>query len=82
MSEGLLEEIGQLLYHRRASSVIITHSCRIIADLCSSYMGQQVDHGCTSCVPVPAACARFVCAWCLKYINRPDKVMLNLIIVT
>lgn len=56
VSEGLLEEIGQLLYHRRSSSVIITHSCKIIADLCSSCMGQQVDHGCTSCVPVMCLC--------------------------
>ncbi|KAM6916846.1 uncharacterized protein PEZ65_012772 [Lycodopsis pacificus] len=39
VSEGLLEEIGQLLHHQ--TSVIIAHSCKIITDLCSSSMGQQ-----------------------------------------
>ncbi|XP_051251872.1 uncharacterized protein LOC127361353 [Dicentrarchus labrax] len=41
VSEGLLDEIGQLLHHHRSSFVIITHSCKIIADLCSSCVGQQ-----------------------------------------
>ncbi|XP_037603222.1 ankyrin and armadillo repeat-containing protein [Sebastes umbrosus] len=41
VSEGLLEEIGQLLHHHTSSSVIVTHSCKIITDLCSSNMGQQ-----------------------------------------
>ncbi|KAM8737893.1 uncharacterized protein AB9X84_022793 isoform 3-T3 [Acanthopagrus schlegelii] len=41
VSEGLLDEIGQLLHHHRASSVVITHSCKIIADLCGSCAGQQ-----------------------------------------
>ncbi|XP_073340594.1 uncharacterized protein [Pagrus major] len=40
-SEGLLDEIGQLLHHHRSSPVIITHSCKIITDLCSSCVGQQ-----------------------------------------
>ncbi|XP_045918132.1 vacuolar protein 8-like isoform X2 [Micropterus dolomieu] len=41
VSEGLLDEIGQLLHHHRCSSVIITHSGKIITDLCSSCEGQQ-----------------------------------------
>nr|XP_046268781.1 vacuolar protein 8-like [Scatophagus argus] len=41
VSEGLLDEIGQLLHRHRSNSVVITHSCKIIADLCSSCMGQQ-----------------------------------------
>ncbi|XP_044022866.1 vacuolar protein 8-like isoform X2 [Siniperca chuatsi] len=41
VSEGLLDEIGQLLHHHRSSSVIITHSGKIITDLCRSCMGQQ-----------------------------------------
>ncbi|KAG8013181.1 Vacuolar protein 8 [Nibea albiflora] len=41
VSEGLLDEIGQLLHRHRSSPVIITHSCKIITDLCSSCMGQQ-----------------------------------------
>ncbi|XP_070776613.1 uncharacterized protein [Enoplosus armatus] len=41
VSEGLLDEIGQLLHRHRSSSVVITHSCKIITDLCSSCMGQQ-----------------------------------------
>lgn len=45
VSEGVLDEIGQLLHHHRSSSVIITHSCKIIADLCRSCMGQQVQQG-------------------------------------
>ncbi|KAK9534081.1 hypothetical protein VZT92_009154 [Zoarces viviparus] len=48
VSEGLLEEIGQLLHHQ--TSVIITHSCKIITDLCGSSMGQQavMDSLCVS----------------------------------
>ncbi|XP_078134169.1 uncharacterized protein LOC144535515 isoform X2 [Sander vitreus] len=41
VNEGLLDEIGQLLHHHTSSSVIITHSCKIITDLCSSSIGQQ-----------------------------------------
>ncbi|KAM9341520.1 uncharacterized protein ABDE67_015170 [Symphorus nematophorus] len=41
VSEGLLDEIGRLLHHHRSSSVIITHSSKIITDLCSSCTGQQ-----------------------------------------
>ncbi|XP_034072067.1 vacuolar protein 8-like [Gymnodraco acuticeps] len=41
VSEGLLEEVGQLLLHPTCSSVIITHSCRIITDLSSCSEGQQ-----------------------------------------
>ncbi|TKS86964.1 Juxtamembrane domain-associated catenin p120 catenin -like protein [Collichthys lucidus] len=41
VSEGLLDEIGQLLHRHRSSPVIITHSCKIITNLCSSCMGQQ-----------------------------------------
>lgn len=41
VSEGLLDEIGQLLHRHRSTSVIITHSCKIIADLCGSRVGQQ-----------------------------------------
>ncbi|XP_029349023.1 vacuolar protein 8-like [Echeneis naucrates] len=41
VSEGLLDEIGQLLHHHSSSSDIITHSCVIITNLCSSPMGQQ-----------------------------------------
>ncbi|KAK1875477.1 U-box domain containing protein 28 [Dissostichus eleginoides] len=41
LSEGLLEEVGQLLLHPTCSSVIITHSCRIITDLSSCSEGQQ-----------------------------------------
>ncbi|XP_076604841.1 uncharacterized protein LOC143331641 [Chaetodon auriga] len=41
VSEGLLDEIGQLLHRHRSSSVIITQSCKIITDLCSSCMSQQ-----------------------------------------
>ncbi|KAK2892063.1 uncharacterized protein [Channa argus] len=41
VSEGLLNEIGQLLHHHRSSSIIITHSCKIITNLCSTSMGQQ-----------------------------------------
>lgn len=48
VSEGLLDEIGQLLHRHRSSPVIITHSCKIITDLCSSCMGQQVRRGCCS----------------------------------
>lgn len=43
VSEGLLDEIGQLLRHHTSSSLITTHSCKIITDLCSSSVGQQVD---------------------------------------
>lgn len=43
VSEGLLEEIGQLLHHHRSSSVIIKQSRKIIIDLWSSCMGQQVS---------------------------------------
>ncbi|KAL6105307.1 uncharacterized protein ACO6RY_06867 [Pungitius sinensis] len=39
VSEGLLDEIGQLLH--RQTSVVITHSCQIITNLCSSSVGQQ-----------------------------------------
>ncbi|KAM8913701.1 LOW QUALITY PROTEIN: uncharacterized protein AB9W97_005864 [Spinachia spinachia] len=38
VSEGLLDEIGQLLHHQ--TSVVITHSCRIITNLSSS-LGQE-----------------------------------------
>ncbi|KAM3594598.1 uncharacterized protein V6R79_010598 [Siganus canaliculatus] len=41
VSEGLLDEIGQLLHQHRSSSVIIKHSCKIIANMCSSRTGQQ-----------------------------------------
>ncbi|XP_059209892.1 uncharacterized protein LOC131988697 [Centropristis striata] len=42
VNEGLLDEIGELLlHHDTSSSVIITHSCKIITDLCSSSIGQQ-----------------------------------------
>uniref|UniRef100_UPI0037E70E0D uncharacterized protein n=1 Tax=Semicossyphus pulcher TaxID=241346 RepID=UPI0037E70E0D len=41
VSEALLDEIGRLLHHHRSNSVIITHGCKIITDLCSSSMGQQ-----------------------------------------
>ncbi|XP_026195218.1 vacuolar protein 8-like [Anabas testudineus] len=41
ISEGLVDEIGELLHHHRPSSVIIAHSCKIITNLCSSCMGQQ-----------------------------------------
>ncbi|XP_041667970.1 vacuolar protein 8-like [Cheilinus undulatus] len=41
VSEGVLEEIGQLLHYHRSNSVIIAPSCRIITDLCSSSIGQQ-----------------------------------------
>ncbi|XP_034530538.1 vacuolar protein 8-like [Notolabrus celidotus] len=36
VSEGLLDDLSQLLLHHASNSVIITHSCRIITDLCSS----------------------------------------------
>ncbi|XP_054470267.1 uncharacterized protein LOC129103706 [Anoplopoma fimbria] len=39
VTEGLLDEIGQLLHYE--TSFIITHSCKIITNLCSSSMGQQ-----------------------------------------
>ncbi|XP_068437192.1 uncharacterized protein [Clinocottus analis] len=39
VSEGLLDEIGQLLHHQ--TSLTITHSCKIITDLCGSSAGQQ-----------------------------------------
>ncbi|CAJ1074491.1 vacuolar protein 8-like [Xyrichtys novacula] len=41
VSEGLLDEINQLLCHHGSNSVIIRHSCKIISDLCSSGVGQQ-----------------------------------------
>ncbi|XP_039992910.1 ankyrin and armadillo repeat-containing protein [Xiphias gladius] len=41
VGEGLLDDIGQLLHHHRSSSAIITHSCVIITNLCSSCMGRQ-----------------------------------------
>ncbi|XP_040915825.1 ankyrin and armadillo repeat-containing protein isoform X2 [Toxotes jaculatrix] len=41
VSEGLLDEVALLLHHHRSSSAIITHSCVIITNLCSSRMGQQ-----------------------------------------
>ncbi|KAL7379534.1 hypothetical protein ABVT39_000880 [Epinephelus coioides] len=41
VSEGLLDDVGQLLHHHTSSSVIVTHSCKIITDLCSSSLGQQ-----------------------------------------
>ncbi|KAG7509862.1 vacuolar protein 8-like [Solea senegalensis] len=41
VGEGLLDEIGQLLHHQRSSTAIITHSCVIITNLCSSCVGQQ-----------------------------------------
>ncbi|XP_060918965.1 uncharacterized protein LOC132993255 [Labrus mixtus] len=50
LSESLLDEIGQLLHHQKSNSVIITHSCKIITDLCSSCMGQQAAVE-TSCFP-------------------------------
>ncbi|XP_008285681.1 vacuolar protein 8-like [Stegastes partitus] len=42
VGEGLLEEIGELLHHPRSTSAIITHCCKIVTDLCSSCMGEQV----------------------------------------
>ncbi|KAM9709011.1 uncharacterized protein ACNS7B_001115 isoform 2-T2 [Menidia menidia] len=41
VNEGLLGEIGQLLLNPRLTSVIITHSCKIILDLCGSGMDEQ-----------------------------------------
>ncbi|XP_018559221.1 ankyrin and armadillo repeat-containing protein [Lates calcarifer] len=41
VGEGLLDEVGQLLHHHRSNSAIVTHSCVIITNLCSSSMGQQ-----------------------------------------
>ncbi|XP_029901003.1 vacuolar protein 8-like [Myripristis murdjan] len=41
VGEGLLDVIGQLLHHHSSNSAIITHSCTIITNLCSSCMGQQ-----------------------------------------
>ncbi|XP_042357420.1 ankyrin and armadillo repeat-containing protein [Plectropomus leopardus] len=41
VSEGLLDEVGQLLHRHTSSSVIITHSCKMITDLCSSSTDQQ-----------------------------------------
>ncbi|KAI4793293.1 hypothetical protein KUCAC02_032817 [Chaenocephalus aceratus] len=41
VSEGLLEEVGQLLLRPTCSSVIITHSCRIITGLSGCSEGQQ-----------------------------------------
>ncbi|XP_039898511.1 vacuolar protein 8-like isoform X2 [Simochromis diagramma] len=41
VSEGLLEEIGQVLHHPRSNSVIVTYSCKIITDLCTSHVGEQ-----------------------------------------
>ncbi|TNN44022.1 Vacuolar protein 8 [Liparis tanakae] len=48
VSEGLLDDIGQLLHH--PTSVIITHGCRIISDLCLSSAGQQAATE-SPCVP-------------------------------
>ncbi|XP_034419539.1 vacuolar protein 8-like [Cyclopterus lumpus] len=39
VSEGLLDDIGQLLRHQ--TSVTIAHSCKIVSDLCVSSAGQQ-----------------------------------------
>ncbi|XP_028251424.1 uncharacterized protein LOC114427521 [Parambassis ranga] len=50
MSEGLLNEVGQLLHHPRSSSGIITHCCKIITDLCSSNTGAQAVMG-SLCLP-------------------------------
>ncbi|KAK5917358.1 hypothetical protein CgunFtcFv8_012255 [Champsocephalus gunnari] len=41
VSEGLLEEVGQLLLRPTCSSVIITHSCSIITGLSGCSEGQQ-----------------------------------------
>lgn len=43
VSEGILEEIASFLHHNRSSSVIVTHCCEIMASLCSSSIGQQVQ---------------------------------------
>ncbi|XP_056282561.1 uncharacterized protein LOC130201529 [Pseudoliparis swirei] len=48
VSKGLLDDIGQLLHH--PTSVIITHGCRIISDLCVSSAGQQAATE-SPCVP-------------------------------
>lgn len=78
VSEGLLEEIGQLLHHHGSSSVIITHSCKIIADLCSSCMCQQVSkaavHVFMACVSVCSACMACLCMVpTILYIKPPDS---------
>ncbi|KAK2826548.1 hypothetical protein Q5P01_020762 [Channa striata] len=41
VSEGLLNDIDQLLHRHTSSSVIITHSCKIITNLCGTSVGQQ-----------------------------------------
>ncbi|KAM4542073.1 uncharacterized protein PAE49_018842 isoform 2-T2 [Odontesthes bonariensis] len=41
VNEGFLEEICLLLLNPRSTSVIITHSCKIITDLCGSCMDEQ-----------------------------------------
>lgn len=43
VSEGILEEIALLLHHNRSSSLIVAHCCEIMASLCSSSIGQQVQ---------------------------------------
>ncbi|KAI4797112.1 hypothetical protein KUCAC02_026559 [Chaenocephalus aceratus] len=49
VSEGLLEEVGQLLLRPTCSSVIITHSCSIITGLSGCSEGQQaVTEACCS----------------------------------
>ena len=75
VSEGLLDEIGQLLHRHRSTSVIITHSCKIIADLCGSCVGQQV-HDSSSHV-----CSKWDDMICLCMAPDRDRVMLFPIIV-
>ncbi|CAK6966002.1 uncharacterized protein LOC128375855 [Scomber scombrus] len=41
LNEGVLDVMGHLLHHHCSSSVIITHSSKIITNLSSSCMGQQ-----------------------------------------
>ncbi|XP_035466374.1 vacuolar protein 8-like isoform X2 [Scophthalmus maximus] len=41
VSEGLLDEVGQLLRHHRSSSAAITHGCEIVTNLSCSGGGQQ-----------------------------------------
>ncbi|KAM6912222.1 uncharacterized protein FYW49_010730 [Xenentodon cancila] len=41
VNEGLLEELGQLLYRLGSRCVVITHSCKIIVELCGSCVAEQ-----------------------------------------
>lgn len=73
VSEGLLEEIDQLVHHHGSSAVIIKHSFKIITEA-PAWVSKAAVRVLMLCVSVCSACMACLCMVSkILYIKPPDS---------